>query len=349
MGVSSLLDLPALKALWKQRRWGQPAWQAFEKGYFEELWPDYAASTGLPEPVRQALEAEVPFFPLQLAHESRASDGTLKLLFETHDGHLFETVLMCYRAGKGERYTVCVSSQVGCPARCTFCATATMKWARNLRSDEILAQVIWCNRLLKSQGARVNNLVFMGMGEPLLNYEEIKSSLDTLLQQRKFGLGPRHITLSSVGIVPGIERLIADGVPVNLAISLHAPNDTLRSHIVPINKSYPLETLFASLDRWSQNSGKDIFYQYVMLKDVNDRPEHITELAGWLKNRPSRLNLIPYNPGPSLQELDPTERGQIFTFAEGLRAHGLHVLIRHTFGQDIAAACGQLVVQTGKG
>lgn len=343
--VTSLLDLPALKTRWKAQRWGQPAWQAFEKNYFEQLASSYA-DLELPEPVRAALEADVPFFPLRLTGESAASDGTLKVLFETEDGLKLESVLMRYSGpGKKDRYTVCVSSQVGCPARCAFCATATMKWSRNLRSDEIVAQVLHFNRVLKARGARVNNVVFMGMGEPMLNYDAVKAALDLLLQQRKFQMGPRQITISTVGIVPGIERLLADGVKTCLAVSLHAPNDTLRTSIMPINKAYPLADLFAVLDRWTAQSSKDIFYEYVMLRGVNDQPEHIEQLAEWLKDRPCRFNLIPYNPGPGLQELAPTEREQIYAFAEGLRAHGLHVLIRHTFGQDIAAACGQLVVK----
>lgn len=343
--LTSLLD-PALKTLWKQRRWGQPAWLAFEKGFFETLWHDYDDADTLPEPVLEALKAEVPFTPIQPVHESLASDGTLKLLFESVDGHKFETVLMKYSApNKPDRYTVCVSSQVGCPARCVFCSTATMKWSRNLRTDEILAQVMWCNRHLRARGARVNNLVFMGMGEPLLNYDNVKGALDMLLVQRKFGMGPRHITVSTVGIIPGIQQMIADKLTINLAVSLHAPSDQLRSQIIPINKSYPLPKLFAQLDEWTNITGKEVFYQYVMLKDRNDGPEQILGLADWLKDRPARLNLIPYNPGPSLEELDPTEREQIYAFAAGLREHDIHVLIRHTFGQDIAAACGQLVVR----
>lgn len=341
----SLLDLPALKLLWKERRWGQPAWQAFEKAYFEDLAESFDA-LGLPDKVSEGLLAETEFFPLTPTQQALAGDGTLKLLFRTSDGLNFETVVMRYGGkGKPERFTVCVSSQVGCPARCGFCSTGTMKWSRNLTAAEIIAQVLWCNRYLRPQGARVNNIVFMGMGEPMLNYAEVKTALSTLLEQRKFNLGPRQITVSSVGIIPGIESLIADRLPVNLAISLHAPNDELRSRIMPINKSYPLPDLFAAIDKWQAVTGKEIFYQYVMLRGVNDSPEHIQQIAGWLKDRPGRLNLIPYNPGPSLQELDATEREQIYAFARGLREHGLHVLIRHTFGQDIAAACGQLVVQ----
>lgn len=347
--VLSLLDIPALKILWKERRWGQPSWQAFEKAYFEDLCGSYAELHDLPSQVVSALSNEVAFFPLQVSEEFLSTDGTLKLLFETHDGLKFETVLMRYSgAGKADRFTVCVSSQVGCPARCSFCATGTMKWSRNLSAEEILAQVVYFNRRLKASGARVNNVVFMGMGEPLLNYAEIKQALDTLLEQRKFGFGPRHITLSTVGIVPGIEQLMADQVSANLAVSLHAPNDELRSSLIPINRSYPLDSLFESLDRWTKQTGKEVFYQYVMLRNINDQPEHIAQLASLLKNRPARLNLIPYNPGPALHDLDATERKEIFAFAQKLREHGLHVLIRHTFGQDIAAACGQLVISQQK-
>lgn len=343
----SLLDLPALKALWKERRWGQPSWKAFEKAYFEDLCGSYADLQDLPKPIVDTLIREVVFFPLQVSEELRAADGTLKLLFETHDGLKFETVLMRYGGeGKPDRYTVCVSSQVGCPARCTFCATGTMTWSRNLTAEEIVAQIVYFNRRLKAEGARVNNIVFMGMGEPLLNYSEVKMALDTLLQQQKFGLGPRQISVSTVGIVPGIEQLLSDQVPVNLAVSLHAPNDELRSRLIPVNRTYPLATLFASLDRWTKQTRKNIFFQYVMLKDINDQPEHIQQLASLLKDRPARLNLIPYNPGPSLQDLDATERELIFAFADGLRQQGLSVLIRHTFGQDIAAACGQLVIRS---
>jgi 23S rRNA (adenine2503-C2)-methyltransferase len=343
--VRSLLDLPALKALWKERRWGQPAWQAFEKAYFEDLCGSYAELNTLPEQIVAELSQEWTFFPLEPSQEYLAEDGTLKLLFETHDGLKFETVLMRYNPpGKPDRFTVCVSSQIGCPARCAFCSTGTMKWSRNLKAEEILAQVVYFNRSLKASGARVNNIVFMGMGEPLLNYAEVKRALDTLLEQRKFNLGPRQISVSTVGIVPGIEQILADRLPTNLAVSLHAPNDSLRSSLIPINNSYPLATLFESLDRWTRQTGKDVFYQYVMLRDINDQPEHILQLASLLKDRPARINLIPYNPGPALQDLDATERAQIFGFARNLREHGLHVMIRHTFGQDIAAACGQLLV-----
>ncbi|PKL74883.1 MAG: 23S rRNA (adenine(2503)-C2)-methyltransferase, partial [Candidatus Melainabacteria bacterium HGW-Melainabacteria-1] len=324
--MHSLLDLDSLKNHWKARRWGQPAWQVFERGYFEALHDSYADFEDLPAAVLTDLSTEVPFFPLKLAHESIASDGTVKVLFETLDGLKFETVLMRYNTGGRDRYTVCVSSQVGCPARCTFCATATMSFSRNLRSDEIIAQVLWFNRRLKARHAKVQNVVLMGMGEPLLNYEQVKSALDTLLTQRLFGMGPRHITLSSVGILPGLDQLIADKLPVNLAISLHAPTDELRSQIIPVNRAYPLAELFARLDRWTANTGKQVFYQYVMLRDRNDGDTQADQLGELLHKRPARLNLIPYNPGPGLEDLDPSELSRIHAFAARLRSHGLHVL-----------------------
>lgn len=346
--MHSLFDIPALKQLWKTRRWGQPAWQTFERGLFVDLWDSYAAMhDSLPAPVREALAAEVPFEPLTCVQQAQSSDGTLKVLFETADGLKLESVLMAYNSpNKPARYSVCVSSQIGCPARCSFCATATMTYARNLRADEIIAQVVWFNRHLIKQGSRVHNVVFMGMGEPLLNYEAVKQALEGLLTQRYFQMGPRHISVSTVGILPGLEKLLADGLTVNLAVSLHAPNDSVRNQIVPINRAYPIADLMEVLDRWCETYNKDIFYEYVMLRGVNDQPEHARELGELLKNRRCRFNLIPYNPGPGLKELQPTEQEQIYLFADQLREAGLQVLIRHTFGQDIAAACGQLAVQS---
>ena len=343
----SLLDLDALEALWKERRWGLESWRRFEKGFFEELWEDYDRFCELPEALIGHLRDHVPLFPLRCVSQSEAADGTLKLLFETSEGLKLESVLMRYGGeGKPERYSVCVSSQVGCPARCAFCATGTMKWGRNLRSDEILAQVLWCNRWLKARGQRVQNLVFMGMGEPLLNCDQVFTAIKALLDQRKFSLGPRRITLSTVGIVPGLERLLASGLPIRLAVSLHAPTDTLRSYIVPINKSYPLDVLMPVLDRWTAAHDKQIVYEYVMLRDLNDGQQQAAELTRLLAGRRAYVNLIPYNPGPGQFELHPSPRERIYAFAERLRAGGIRTIVRHTFGRDIAAACGQLAVNS---
>jgi 23S rRNA (adenine2503-C2)-methyltransferase len=294
----------------------------------------YAEMTNLPEPLREALEAEVPFSSLTLDGEAQSRDGTEKALFATADGRPIETVLMRYRDG---RRSICVSSQSGCPLTCTFCATGTMKFGRNLRTSEILDQVLHFRRK-----EEVNHLVFMGMGEPLLNLDAVLGACERLPDT---GIHPSSTTISTVGWIPGIERLTElDGPTIRLALSLHAPDDALRSELMPVNDRYPLADVLEACRAWSEKRRRKVYVEYLMLGGVNDRYEQAVRLAELMTPKNTfKVNLIPYNPTDS--EFDGSSREAIEVFRSALEQRGVPATVRLTRGQDIDAACGQLAAR----
>jgi 23S rRNA (adenine2503-C2)-methyltransferase len=291
----------------------------------------YAEMTDLPAALRERLDAAVPFSSLELIREAHASDGTVKALFHTHDGRAVEGVLMRYRDG---RRSVCVSSQSGCPLTCTFCATGSMKFGRNLTASEILDQVLHFRR-----AEPVDHLVFMGMGEPMMNLDHVLAAARRLPD---VGITHRRTGISTVGWVPGIRRLAEADMPIRLALSLHAPEDELRSQIMPVNDRYPLAEVLAACEDYYARRRRQVFIEYVMLAGVNDSYAQALQLARLLDRRIYKVNLIPYNPTGMY---DGSSRGAIDAFRAALEEHGLRATVRLTRGRDIDAACGQLAAR----
>ncbi len=294
----------------------------------------YADMTNVPAALRDELDERVPFSTLAVSHQAQSSDGTVKALFHTHDGRPVEAVLMRYRDG---RRSLCVSSQSGCPLTCTFCATGSMAYGRNLTTSEILDQALHFRRI-----EDVDHLVFMGMGEPMMNLDNVLAACRRLPD---IGITNRRTTISTVGWVPGIDRLAQTGMPLRLAFSLHAADDALRSQIMPVNDRYPLLDVLAACRRWHHAKRQPVYIEYVMLAGVNDRHEQAVALAGLLDRKSFKVNLIPYNPSGS--PYDGSGPDAIEAFRAALEQHGMRVTVRLTRGRDIAAACGQLAAATG--
>ena len=277
----------------------------------------------------------------EIVSSQKSSDGTHKWLLKLDCGNCIETVFI----PEAKRGTLCVSSQVGCALNCTFCSTAKQGFNRNLTTAEIIGQVWLAVRQLSEQeGAhdkRVTNVVMMGMGEPLLNFDNVVAAMDIMMDDFAYGLSKRRVTLSTSGVLPEMERL-REVSPVSLAVSLHAPNDVLRNELVPINKKYPLTELMALCRRYFKEGSKRVVtFEYVMLKGVNDQPEHARELVKLLRDVPAKVNLIPFNPFP-LTQYERSSQGTIDAFREQLVQKGINTITRKTRGDDIDAACGQL-------
>jgi 23S rRNA (adenine2503-C2)-methyltransferase len=325
------MDLPLLERTLVDA--GQPAFRA------RQVWrwaaagaPGYAGMTDVPAALRARLEEQVPFSTLSLVREAYASDGTVKALFHTRDGRPVEAVLMRYRDG---RRSVCVSSQSGCPLTCTFCATGQMRFGRNLTACEILDQVLHFRRI-----EALNHLVFMGMGEPLMNLEAV---LDAARALPELGITHRRTGVSTVGWVPGIRGLAEAELPIRLALSLHAPEDALRSRIMPVNERYPLAEVLAACADYHGRRRRRVFVEYVMLAGVNDGYGQAVQLAQLLDPAIYKVNLIPYNPTGSGYRA--SSRAAIDAFRAALEQHGLRATVRLTRGRDIDAACGQLAAR----
>jgi 23S rRNA (adenine2503-C2)-methyltransferase len=289
----------------------------------------YAEMTNVSSDHRALLEEQVPFSTLELVHEAVSGDGTVKALFHTSEGHPIEAVLMRFRDG---RRSVCVSSQSGCPLTCTFCATGQMRFRRNLTEWEILDQALYFRRK-----EPIDHVVFMGMGEPMLNVDAVFAAARRLPD---VGVTHRRTTISTVGWLPGLTRFVDEvSEPVRLALSLHAPTDALRSEIMPVNDRFPLEDVLAECLRYHELYRRKVFVEYVMLDRVNDSLAHARELAELLDRNIFKVNLIPYNPTGMY---DGSSRERIQGFKDALHHAGFSPTVRLTRGRDIAAACGQL-------
>jgi 23S rRNA (adenine2503-C2)-methyltransferase len=336
----NLLDLTpaeaeaALRALAEAH--GIPAYRGSQAA--RHLWTapatSFEAMRDLPKAFRAVLEERCTMPRLTLAAEQLSTDGTRKFLFTLHDGQAVETVAI----PDGDRMTFCLSSQAGCALKCSFCATGAMGFVRNLSPHEIAGQVR--ELALLDPPLRATNIVFMGMGEPLMNWPAVNTVLTILNDPAGMGIGARHITLSTVGWLPGIEALAARREQFRLAISIHAPTDALRATLMPVNTKFPLADVIAAAGRFDRR----VTFEYVMLGGVNDRPEHAKELATLAKRCRAFVNLIPLHPGGSMG-FTPTPRDGIAAFARAMRAQGVEVAIRKSRGVDIAAACGQLRVE----
>ena len=309
---------------------GQPAYRA------GQVWDwaargvgGYAEMTNLPGELRSELDQEVPFSTLELEREAKASDGTVKALFRTREGHPVEAVLMRYRDG---RRSLCLSSQSGCPLTCTFCATGQMRFGRNLTPSEILDQALHFRRI-----EPVDHAVFMGMGEPMLNLDSVLEAARSLPD---VGITWRRTTISTVGWLPGLTRFVDEvEEPIRLAFSLHAATEELRNELMPVNERYPLADVLAECERYFRLRRRKVFVEYVMLRGVNDRVEQARSLADLLDPKVFKVNLIPYNPTGMY---DGSSRKAIDAFKHVLDRARLPATVRLTRGRDIAAACGQL-------
>ncbi len=324
---------------------GQPAFRGAQiaRWLYRRFATGVDQMTDLPAGFREQLRKQARIGGAVVQDAVRSPDGdTEKVLLKNRDGASIETVLMRQPAGSGAfRNTLCLSSQVGCAVGCPFCATGQSGWFRNLSAGEIVEQVLYWARVLDQRGERVHNLVYMGMGEPLGNYANVWKSIRILNDHDGFGLGARHMTLSTSGIAPRIERMADEGIQVNLAVSLHAAENSLRDELVPINKRYPLEQLMDACRLYLDRTNRRITFEYVLLRDVNDARPQALQLANLVKGMLCHVNLIPLNPEPSSRYSPPTSES-IDAFADVLRYQGLPVTVRRERGQEIAAACGQL-------
>ncbi|KFC84775.1 23S rRNA (adenine2503-C2)-methyltransferase [Ewingella americana] len=303
---------------------------------------DFEQMTDINKALREKLARVAEIRAPEVASEQRSTDGTIKWAIQV-GGQLVETVYI----PDGDRATLCVSSQVGCALECTFCSTAQQGFNRNLRVSEIIGQVWRAAKIIgaaKVAGTRpITNVVMMGMGEPLLNLNNVVPAMEIMLDDFGFGLSKRRVTLSTSGVVPALDKL-GDMIDVALAISLHAPNDTIRDEIVPINRKYNIDTFLAAVERYigksNANQGR-VTIEYVMLDHINDGTEHAHELAERLKNTPCKINLIPWNPFPGAP-YGRSSNSRIDRFSKVLMDYGFTVIVRKTRGDDIDAACGQL-------
>jgi len=340
--TSTVYDL-SLEALTERvSAWGEPAFRA--KQVHAQLWKrsaTYEEMSDVSPALRERLSAELPL-GVDLLDERTADKGaTRKALLKLGGRHVIETVLMGYK----DRVTVCVSSQVGCAMDCGFCATGQMGLLSNLTSGEIAAQVVWARReaakLPPSTPQRLTNVVFMGMGEPLANYRPVHEAVNRIVDPGYIGLGARHITVSTVGLVPGIRRLTQDMPQIGLAVSLHAADDELRDELVPVNKQYPLALLETAIDEWRRRTHRRVSIEWAMIDGTNDDDRQAGLLAEIAYRLGAHVNLIPLNPTPGWPT-QPSPPDRIKQFARILKAGGVNVTIRDTRGSEIDAACGQL-------
>lgn len=328
---------------------GEPAYRARQVA--DATWGNEAATVAgirtLPVALREALEAAFRFDTVA-ATELRPTDGGLteKALHRLADGALVESVLMRYPAGAGrrERHTLCISSQAGCAVGCPFCATGELGFGRDLETAEIVDQVRHAARRLAAAGRRLTNVVFMGMGEPLLNLDRVLAAVDALNDPRRFGLGARHITVSTSGVVPGIERLTALGPQFTLAVSLHAARDPLRDVLVPLNRRWPIAEVVAAARAHAAATGRRVTYEVTMIDAVNDTELDARAMADLLRGDHAHVNLIPMNP-VAHTPWAASPPAAIERFAAILRGAGIATTIRRNRGQEIGAACGQLAAE----
>jgi len=319
---------------------GEPRFRAGQ--IWQWLWqkgaPGFHDMTNLPKAFREKLESHYDVYKMTISDRQLSNDKTIKCGFKLYDGEYVEGVLI----PQEDRMTACISSQVGCSLACSFCATARLPRKRNLYFDEIYDQVDLINRMaVDSYGTMLSNIVFMGMGEPLLNYAQVMKAIERITAEDGLGMSPKRITVSTAGIAKMIRKLGDDDVKFNLALSLHAANDEKRNKIMPINETNSLEALMDALVYFYDRTGTRITYEYVMLKDENDTPQDARELASFAKRIPSKINLIEYNPIEN-GIYEKSSGNAMHRFKDMLEENGCIVNIRRSRGQDIDAACGQL-------
>ena len=322
--------------------WDEPGYRAIQlwQGLYQHLWDSPEQFTNLPVHLRQKLTGEFSFTALTPVTTLISSDHqTVKTLFKLTDGQAIETVLMRYK----ERRTICISTQVGCAMGCVFCATGQMGFKRNLSSGEIVAQVLHYARLLHEEGVGITNVVVMGMGEPFHNYENTMNAVDRLNDTEGFNLGARRFTISTVGLIPAILRFTLEKRQINLAISLHAADDTLRASMLPINNTYPLDDLLAACHDYVMTTRRRITFEWALVNGINDTPEQAHLLAGKLKGLLCHVNAIPLNHTKGYSG-EATTIYRANAFKQILNGYNISCTIRLRRGIDIQAGCGQLAV-----
>ncbi|MEZ4701328.1 MAG: 23S rRNA (adenine(2503)-C(2))-methyltransferase RlmN [Rhodothermales bacterium] len=350
--TTPLLSLPRAEVLGLAAQFGQPGYrgeQLYDWLYNKGV-RSYDEMTNLPKTFRAALAERFALAPLTLEQRAQATDGTVKCLFAIASGRKVEAVLIpdFDEDGDPRRLTVCVSSQVGCAMGCTFCATGMMGFSENLTAGDIFDQVWELNRIAENEfGRRITNIVFMGMGEPLLNYDAVLQSIEALTHEDGMGLSARRITVSTVGLARRIRQLADDATRFNLAVSLHAPIDEKRSQIMPVNRNErtDLAALKEAIQYYTRKTGRQITYEYCMFKGFNDSEEDARHLINVVRWAPSKVNLIMYNPVEELP-FNRTSEPQLNRFIRVLVAGHVTVTVRRSRGQDIDAACGQLALRS---
>jgi 23S rRNA (adenine2503-C2)-methyltransferase len=343
-----LLDLTHEQLQGLLTSWDEPAYRADQiwNWLYRLLATDFQEMTTLPKGLRNKLAEAALVQTMKPLKKSVSADGlTRKVLFALRDNQTIESVLMLYeRRSKPVRCTGCISTQVGCAVGCAFCATGQSGFVRDLTAGEIVEQVLYFARYLEASGERLTNVVFMGMGEPLANYEATWQAIETLTHDEGFNLGARRITISTVGLVPGIRRLAEEGVQIGLAISLHAPTDELRNKLVPINRRYPLAQLMDACRYYAEKMGRRISFEYALINGINDSPAQARQLAHLLDGLFCHVNLIPLNPvrGSPYQ---PSPMAGVLAFQAELNRLKVPNTLRVERGADIRAGCGQLRCQ----
>lgn len=314
------------------------AGQIFDWLYVKRV-TSFEEMTNLSKGLRGKLDESFDFVNLKVITHMKSQDGTVKFLFGLHDDHAIETVIMRHSYGN----SICVTTQVGCRVGCTFCASTLGGLKRNLTAGEIVAQVVTAQKMLDETNERISSIVIMGTGEPFENYDATMAFLRTMIHERGLNIGQRHITVSTSGIVPSIYRFTDENTQINLAISIHAPNDALRSKLMPVNRRYPFIEVMEALKHYQVKTGRRITFEYALIGGVNDKVEHAEELADVLKRMEmlAHVNLIPVNYVPERNYIR-TPRNDIFKFHRTLLDRGINSTIRREQGHDIAAACGQL-------
>lgn len=318
---------------------GEPAFrgdQLFDWIYVKRV-KSFEEMTNLPKELREKLDDQFQFVTLTEITKFESRDGTVKFLFGLHDNHAIETVIMRHNYGN----SICVTTQVGCRIGCTFCASTLGGLKRNLTAGEIVAQVVTAQQMLDATGERVSSIVIMGSGEPFENYEATMTFLRNMIHEKGLNIGQRHITVSTSGIVPSMYKFADENTQINLAISIHAPNDKLRSKLMPVNRRFPFEDVIEACRYYIAKTGRRITFEYALIGGVNDQAEHAQELADVLKDMLCHVNLIPVNHVPERNYVR-TPREDIFEFQRVLERNKINVTIRREQGHDIAAACGQL-------
>jgi 23S rRNA (adenine2503-C2)-methyltransferase len=334
------LTLKQLEAWLKDQ--GEPKFRAAQiyDWLYQKRVSSFEEMSNLSRQLRDRLESDFQFVTLKVITKQVSTDGTVKFLFALHDEHAIETVVMRHNYGN----SVCVTTQVGCRIGCTFCASTLGGLKRNLTTGEIVAQVLESQKALDEQEERVSSVVIMGSGEPFENFEPMMEFLEIINHDKGLNIGQRHITVSTSGIVPNVYKFADAMTQVNLAVSLHSPNDELRSRLMPVNRRFPLADLMQACRYYIQTTGRRITFEYALIGGVNDRPEHAEELGDILQGLLCHVNLIPVNYVPE-RDYVRTPKDDIFTFKRILDRKKINTTIRREHGHDIAAACGQLRAQ----
>ncbi|MEF2248460.1 MULTISPECIES: 23S rRNA (adenine(2503)-C(2))-methyltransferase RlmN [unclassified Paenibacillus] len=310
--------------------------QLFDWIYVKRV-TSFEQMTNLSKQLREKLTEHFQFVTLQEITRFESKDGTVKFLFGLHDAHAIETVIMRHSYGN----SICVTTQVGCRIGCTFCASTLGGLKRNLTAGEIVAQVVTAQQILDATDERVSSIVIMGSGEPFENYDATMNFLRIMIHEKGLHIGQRHITVSTSGIVPSMYKFADENTQINLALSIHAPNDKLRSKLMPVNRRFPFEDVMEACRYYIAKTGRRITFEYALIGGVNDQPEHAQELADVLKDLLCHVNLIPVNHVPERKYVR-TSRDEIFQFQRILEQNNINATIRREQGHDIAAACGQL-------